>query len=41
MNKTHWTRIIIATMLLAVLAGCQSTGQPSGGTQREESAFPR
>ena len=40
MNKTHWTRILVATMLLAFLGGCVTTGQPSG-KQQEESAFPK
>jgi hypothetical protein len=41
MNKTHWTRILIATMLLAFLGGCGNMAPRSDTPQKEESAFPK
>jgi hypothetical protein len=40
MNKTHWVRILCATMLLAFLGGCAGMDRPAGSQQKEESAFP-
>lgn len=42
MNKTNWTRIVFATILLAFLGGCAAGGTSSGSRdQQEESAFPK
>jgi hypothetical protein len=40
MNRTHWTRIVFAAILLAFLGGCAGMDRPSSGGQQEESPYP-
>jgi hypothetical protein len=43
MNRTSWTRIVLAAVLLASLGACADMGTPTHSAQtqqQEESTFP-